>query len=340
METGYLIVDEFGAFIGKHSERLQVRKGDELLQEVPLLNLEGLVVADRGVSLSADVIAACAEAGIPIHVVHYSGRVCASIFAAGLTGTIETRRAQLMAYGDHRGLALAKAFALGKISNQSALVRYLAKYRKETQPELYRELIWLAGEIMDCAADLRELSGATSEEIRLRLLAAEGRAAAKYWQAVRLMVNVPADWEGRTGRGATDPVNAALNYGYGILYAQVERAVVLAGLDPYAGFIHADRPGKPSLVLDLVEEFRAPAVDRAIFAMINRGTKLEMDAESRLVQQTRRTIAENVLERLDKPERYERKKTALRHIIQSQARHIATFVRGDRAAYKPFLARW
>lgn len=340
METGYLIVDQFGAFIGKHSERLQVRKGEELLQEIPLLNLEGLVIADRGVSLSADAIAACAEAGIPIHIVHHSGHVCASLFAAGLAGTIETRRAQLLAYDDHRGLALAKAFARGKISNQSALVRYLAKYRKETQPALYRELGWLAGEILDCAADLGELSGATSEEIRSQLLATEGRAAEKYWQAVRLVVNVPEDWPGRTGRGATDPVNAALNYGYGILYAQVERAVVLAGLDPYAGFIHADRPGKPSLVLDLIEEFRVPAVDRVIFAMINRGSKLEMDAENRLTQPTRRAIAENVLERLDKPERYERKKMALQHIIQSQARHIATFIRGDRPSYKPFLARW
>jgi CRISPR-associated protein Cas1 len=154
------------------------------------------------------------------------------------------------------------------------------------------------------------------------------------------MVNVPAGWEGRTGRGATDPVNAALNYGYGILYGQVERAVVLAGLDPYAGFIHADRPGKPSLVLDLVEEFRAPAVDRVIFAMINRNSKLEMDTENLLVQETRRAVAGNVLERLDKPERYERKKMALRHVIQTQARHIATFVRGDRAHYQPFVVRW
>jgi len=266
--------------------------------------------------------------------------VCASIFAAALTGTIQTRRAQLSSFGDARGVALARAFALGKVQNQAALVRYLAKYRKGLDPDLHRELGWLAGEILDVTANIERLRGDTAEDMREALLAAEGRAAQKYWEAVRRVVAVPADWPGRTGRGATDPLNAALNYGYGILYAQVERAVVLAGLDPYAGFIHADRPGKPSLVLDLIEEFRAPVVDRCIFAMANRRTRLEVDKEGLLPQPVRRAVAENVLERLDKPERYERKKVALRHIIQSQARHVATFVRGERAAYRPFVVRW
>lgn len=339
-EPQYLIVEQWGAFISRHSERLIVKKADVVLQEVPLLTLEGVILPDRGVALSADVIAACAEAGIPIHFVHFSGRVSASVFSAGLTGTIQTRRAQLAAAADARGVHLARAFALGKVQNQAALVRYLAKYRKGIKPELFRELACLAAEILDSTATLERLRADTAEQIRDQVLAAEGRAAERYWQAVRRVVSVPKDWAGRTGRGATDPLNAALNYGYGILYAQIERAVMLAGLDPYAGFIHADRPGKPSLVLDLIEEFRAPVVDRTIFAMVNRRSKIELDEEDRLPQAVRRAIAENVLERLSKPEHYERKKVALRHIIQSQARHLATFVRGERATYRPFVVRW
>lgn len=340
MEDAYLVADEWGAFVGRHSERLQVKKGGELLREAPLVNLEGVIVADRGVSVSADALAACADAGVPVHVVRPSGAVVVTLFAAGLAGTIQTRRAQLEAARDRRGVALAKAFVLGKVSNQAALVRYLAKYRKDADPALHRELTWLAGEIMDCAAELERVDGESAEAVRGRLLSVEGRAADKYWDAVRRVVHVPEDWAGRTGRGATDPVNAALNYGYGILYTQMERVVMLAGLDPYAGFIHADRPGKPSLVLDMVEEFRVPVVDRTIFAMINRGAKLEMDDDNLLVQEARRAVADNVLERLGKPERYERKKVALRHIMQSQARHVATFLRGERPAYKPFVVRW
>jgi CRISPR-associated protein Cas1 len=131
-----------------------------------------------------------------------------------------------------------------------------------------------------------------------------------------------------------------LNYGYGILYGQIERAIILAGLDAYGGFIHADRPGKPSLVLDLIEEFRAPVVDRTVLGLVNKGTKLAQDEKGLLTLETRRLLAERVLARLETAERYERKQQPLRIIIQSQARHIATFVRGDRAQYKPFLARW
>src|SRR5881409_3033564 len=81
----------------------------------------------------------------------------------------------------------------------------------------------------------------------------EGRAAQGYWSQIASIIPAELAWPGRETRGATDPFNAALNYGYGILYGQVEQALTLAGLDPYGGFLHADRPGKRSLVLDLIE---------------------------------------------------------------------------------------
>ncbi len=340
MDLEYLIVDQWGAFVGKHSERIQVRLKDTTIHEVPLMKLNAIFVTSRGVSISADAVTACSEAGIPIHFIRSSGYVSASIYAAGLTGTIQTRRAQLEAYSDQRSIALAKAFAAGKIFNQAALLRYMAKYRKQTDPNAFRELQWSTGEILDHIIELERLEGPYIDAIRFQILSIEGRAAEKYWNAVRLAVNVPEDWTGRVGRGAQDSFNTALNYGYGILYAQVERAIILAGLDPYAGFLHADRAGKPSLVLDLIEEFRAPAVDRVLFAMANRNTRFEQDDEKRLTTATRRTIAEQVLQRLDKAERYGRKKMLLRHIIQEQARHMATFLRGERPSYTPFNVRW
>ena len=115
-------------------------------------------------------------------------------------------------------------------------------------------------------------------------------------------------WPGRETRGATDRFNSALNYGYGILYAKVEQALVLAGLDPYGGFLHADRPGKPSLVLDLIEEFRQTVVDRTIIGMVNKHVAIEQDENDRLTETTRKKIAEKVLERLESSEMYEKKR--------------------------------
>ncbi len=337
----HLIVEERGAFVSKHQGRLWVKKGKEVLQQAPLMHLEQVIVSGQGVSFSADAVAACAGQGIPIHFVSFQGTPYASLYAAGLTGTVQTRRAQLAAYTDRRGVSLAVAIAQAKIKNQAALLRYMAKYRKETQPELYQELRLLALEVEDHLTGLDKLASQPCvDDIRTDLLGLEGRAAQKYWDGVKQVVQVGADWPGRRGRGATDPVNSALNYGYGILYGQIERAIVLAGLDPYGGFIHADRPGKPSLVLDLIEEFRQPVVDRTVFAMLNKGTAIELDEQGRLTDASRQALIGKLFERLDKPEKYGRKNQPMRFIVQNQARHLATFVRGDRANYHGFEVKW
>lgn len=338
----HLIVEETGAYIGKHQGRLQVRKGKEVLQQAPLLHLEQVVVSGRGVGLSAEAVAACVEQGVPIYFISFEGTPFASLYAAGLTGTVQTRRAQLLAYTDQRGVAIALAIAAAKLKNQAALLTYLAKYRKEKEPALYQELRLLALEIEDHLLELDRLAQhpKSIDELRAELMGLEGRAAQKYWQGVKQVVQVGPDWPGRKGRGAKDPVNSALNYGYGILYGQIEWAIVLAGLDPYAGFIHADRPGKPSLVLDLIEEFRQPVVDRAVFALLNKGTAIKLDEKGRLTEESRQVLISKVFEKLATPEKYHSKKVPLRIIIQNQARHLATFMRGDRVKYEGFTVKW
>ena len=184
------------------------------------------------------------------------------------------------------------------------------------------------------------LGAQTVEELRERVMSVEGRAAQRYWRVVGMVIPSALGWPGRETRGAVDPFNSALNYGYGILYAQVERALTLAGLDPYGGFLHADRPGKPSLVLDGIEEFRQTVVDRTVIAFVTRGSPLEQDERGMLTEPVRRHLAEKVLERLEGTELYEGKRQTLRVIIQSQARHAATFLRGERAVYTPFVAGW
>ncbi len=222
-------------------------------------------------ALSADAVRGLLYGGHPHPLPLPDGRPTAALYSAGLTGTVLTRREQLLAYRDRRGVDLAVAFARGKITNQAGFLRYLARYREEAAPEVGRQLNEAAERVRDSLEELRRLQGDTVEEIRGRLLSIEGRAAQHYWDALQAVVPEAYGWPGRQTRGAQDPVNAALNYGYGILYGQVERALVLAGLDPYAGFIHADRPGKPSLVFDLIEEFRAVVVDRTVVGMTTKG---------------------------------------------------------------------
>jgi CRISP-associated protein Cas1 len=340
MIVEHLIADTFGTHIGKYSERLKVTRDKETLAQAPLLHLKSVLVSSRGVSISADALEACCERGIPIFFIDNQGDNYAAVYAPGLIGTVMTRREQLFAYHDARGKNFALAIAEAKIHNQSSTLKYLAKTRAETQPDLYQELRLRAGEVLDCIAWLDRLEGETVDDLRGQIMAAEGNAAKRYWSAVSIVLPEHYVWPGRQGRGAIDPLNSLLNYGYGILYGQIEQALLLSGLDPYAGFLHTDRPGKPSLVLDLIEEFRQAAVDRPVFGLANRDFTIEQDARGQLTADTRRIFAEKILEHLQANVRYEGKRYPLRFVIQNQARHLAAYFRGNRETYEPFKATW
>ena len=136
----------------------------------------------------------------------------------------------------------------------------------------------------------------------------------------------------------SDAVNAALNYGYGILTSHVWGAVMNAGLEPFAGFLHVDRSGKPSLVLDLIEEFRQPVVDRAILSWLNKGRKIRMQG-GLLDGEARENVASRILLRLNATEAHRGKHHQVRSIVQMQARLAASAVRGLRD-YRPFSFKW
>lgn len=335
-----LVVETRGVLVCKHQGRVRVMREKERLQEVPLVMLEQVIIASNGVAVTSDVVRVCSENGIPIHFVGGSGRSYGTLYSSGLTGTIQTRRAQMDAYSDKRGMALARAFVCGKLQNQVNLLRAMVKNRREQDATCFEEVQLIVGEVRDALLAAEAVPGETCDEVRPRLLAAEGHGAERYWTGVRRLLLVDLDWPGRRTQGATDPLNAALNYGYGILYAQVGRALLLAGLDPYAGFMHTDRPGKPSLELDLIEEFRQTVVDRTILGLVNRKFELVLDEGGRLDEPTRRRLAEHILGRMDSTDHYEGKRQRLTVILQSQARHIATFVRGEREGYQPFIASW
>ena len=332
----HLIVSEFGQFIGKKSERLTVSEKGKLVQEVPLRDLEQVTVTSMGVSFSTDALAACIEFGVPVNFLNSSGKPYAMVSSPDLTGTVVTRREQLKAYDDERGLHLAKCFVRGKIANQANLIKYFAKHRKDD--EVFDGLMDKAKSMERLEEQVDQVPGKTVDEARGQLLSLEGRAAFTYWEALG-SIAVGEAFEGREHRGADDPFNACLNYGYGVLYSQVWGAVLLAGLEPFGGFLHVDRPGKPSLVLDMVEEFRAPAVDRPVIALLSRGWRPEFEDQGKMTAESRRAVAEAVLDRLDGRERYAGEKHRLSGVILAQARKIAVYLRGE-GKYEPFKSTW
>ncbi len=335
----HVIVSEYGSFLSKTSERLVVKGNKQVVLEVPFFDVEQVTVASRGVSLSADVIRACAEQGIPITFLGSRGEPYALLSSPSLTATAGTRREQYKALEDKRGLNLVKEIIDAKIHNQSALLKYAAKYRKQRDINLYEQTMDSARRVENHRSELKEIKGQCLDSVlRGQIMSVEGRASQIYWQIFQSLLPPDSGFLGREHRGAADPVNSLLNYGYGILYNQLHCALLLAGMEPFAGFLHVDRPGKHSLVLDMVEEFRQPVVDKTVLAFINRGADLRME-EDRMPDQMRKEFAAKIRERLESTEHYEGKKLALKTIIERQARHLATYIRGENK-YKAFRSTW
>ena len=330
-----VFVEGFGVSVSKKSERLVVKRKGEVIIERPFFDVERVIVATEGATISSSAIHECVKNGIPMEFISYSGVPYASLVSPSLGGTVKTRRAQLLSYEDRRGVILGKAFATGKLKNAANNLKYYAKYRKTADRAAYDFVYRRVDKIEELVGQVVGIEGSCVDEVRGVLLNAEGRGAALYWEGVRRMV---PDFPGREGRGATDLVNSLLNYGYGILYNRILSAATRAGLDPFAGYVHTDRPGKPSLVLDLIEEFRGPVVDRAVLGALGTGFKVGMDGE-KLDEKTRKLTAERVRERLAVRVKHRGRKHTLENVIHIQARSVASFVR-DGVLYKPFIGSW
>jgi len=333
-----LILSGYGLFLSKKSERLLVRKGKDVIYQFPFFRLSEVVVGSRGITLSSDMLEEVCVRGIRLSFLDYSGKPYAMVTSPMLTATVQARREQILAFNDKRGLEFGKAVVLGKIKNQERLLRYFGKYLKKEAEDRFQRIEETASQLRALWKKVPAIDAGCVNEARGTLMGTEGTAGRIYWEAVKEIIGHRVEFFGREHRGATDGVNSLLNYGYGILYSQVWGAVLNAGLEPFAGFLHVDRPGKPSLILDMVEEFRQPVVDRTVIAFVNLGTSIGMK-DGLLDADTRKSFAEKVVERLVATETYQGKQYQIRSIIQMQARRVAGFLRGE-GEYKAFSFKW
>jgi CRISPR-associated protein Cas1 len=300
-----------------------------------------VIIATHGVALSADAITFCAREGIPVDFLSPHGdpvaRLVTPIDSLGHPGL-----RQLQAVSDGSGLTLARAFIYGKLKNQLGLVKYYHKYRKRVDAEFAGAFTEVAAKLTQLIAELKAYALPRNDYDvgRQRLFAFEGQGATLYWRMVGLLLDDDVAFAGRTRQGATDLVNMLLNYGYGMIYPRVHQALVTAGLNPCISFLHTFQGNKPTLAFDLIEEFRAQAVDRAVFGMITKGEALAVDPQTgRLTQATVRKVIQNVLERLAAPVRYRGQRKPLQEVIDLQAKLLAAHLEGTKR-YRPFLARW
>ena len=325
----HMTIMEYGQFIGVRSECLTVKENDTV-KEYPLNRLKSIQVAKRGVSFSADVVLACANRGIKFFLCDFRNEIVACLAGAHQHAVVRVRQKQFEFLSGEQVARLAAMVIAGKIKNQRATLLYFKKYHRDK------------AEIIDAAAESLKL---IAREIATKpwpnyarwtdiLLGLEGRAAAQYWRCLMAADLLSGDFDGRVGRRARDLGNQCLNFGYAILATYVWNALINAGLEPYAGFFHTPRAGKPSLVLDMMEEYRAWVVDRNVIK--RRG---ELRGKSELTAAIKRRLIADIHKTFTTKYYYHRRKMRLESILQRQTYHLAGVFSGDRQ-YKNYRFRW
>lgn len=253
-----LYVSEPRARIGKDGDTLVVRIDDSRVAEARLAETSSVVLFGSA-QISTQAVQSLCERGIPVCYLSSGGWFYGTTH--GLPAkNVDLRRSQYRAADDPaRCLALARRFVAAKVANQRTLLR-------RNHPSL-------SADVLDgLKRDVRQSLKAPALE---SLLGVEGTAARRYFGEFAGLFKgdgaVEFTLEGRNKRPPKDPVNALLSFGYAVLTREWTTALHLAGLDPYLGFYHQPRHGKPALALDLMEEFRPLVVDSAVVTAVNNG---------------------------------------------------------------------
>lgn len=338
LNTVYVTTE--GAALRKDGANLVAEVEGEERARVPLHMLASAVVFGP-IYVSPALMAACATAGISIVLLDRNGRFQARI-EGPTTGNVLLRRAQYRA--SETPEAIVRSIVVGKVANQrSVLMRALRDYGDEFDTAS-RSTISSVVERMAAILRRVELSNEGVDQLR----GSEGEAANLYFSVFDRLIRTPDPdmrWTGRSRRPPLDPVNALLSFLYTLLTHDCRSACESVGLDPSVGFLHRDRPGRPSLALDLMEELRPVLADRLALSLINRRQLRAGDFETReggavlLRDEARKTVlaAWQSRKKEEREHLFLEEKAPLGLVPYLQAQMLARHLRGDLDAYPPWF---
>lgn len=331
------------AYLAKDGDAVAVRIGHEVKLRLPLHNLGGIVCFGR-VGASPALLGACATVGVAISFCTEHGRFLARC-SGFTTGNVLLRREQYRWADDPaRAAPVVRSILFAKLANARTVL--LRAAREHPDADAAQRLIRAAN---DLASSINAARTAQSVDA---LRGVEGDAASTYFAVFNDLLRPTSSaartafaFHNRSRRPPLDRVNALLSFLYALLAHDARTACESCGLDPAVGFLHVDRPGRPGLALDMMEEFRAFLADRLALSLINLGQVKASGfvvTESGAVEMTDATRREVVaayqkrkLETITHP--FLNEKTTVGLLVHLQARLLARHIRGDLDAYPPFI---
>ena len=315
-----LVLNTRGSFLKKNRNCFLVKTDDKSF-EVSADKVDSILITTSA-TITTDAIKFAVDNNIDIVFLDHFGDPYGRIWHSKLGSTVLIRRRQLEKSDQPAGFDMAKEWMLTKIDNQIDFLKDLKKNRPEMKDAIQG---YITG-IETLRGDLAVLKGILDER-RGQVMGMEGMASRTYFAALNAVM--PDRWKfaGRSRNPAADEFNCLLNYGYGVLYSMVEKSCIIAGLDPYVGFMHTDNYNKKSLVFDLIEMYRIYA-DRTVlnlfakkqvkedqFDTIPNGLTLNKDGKAMLIQA--------INERFDRTISYHGRNIKVRNTLQYDCHRIA-----------------
>jgi CRISPR-associated protein Cas1 len=331
-----LYVTTQNAYLHKEGQSVVVNVEKETRLRVPAHTLDG-IVCFGAISMSPFLMHHCAESNVAVSFLSQYGKFLARI-QGPVSGNVLLRRGQYRIADDPDAAAsIARNMLLGKLANARAVVRRgLRDHGENANLKKAESRLSQYVHRLETPMPINELRGN------------EGEAAASYFAAFPQLITVKEEafaFAGRNRRPPTDPVNALLSFTYTLLVHDCRSALEGVGLDPCVGFLHTDRPGRPSLALDLMEEFRALLADRLVLSLINRRQIRPRDFNDSaggavsMTDAARKTLLatwqKRKQEEITHPYLEEKCKVGLLPHLQAQL--LARHLRGDLEAYPPFI---
>ncbi len=336
-----LYVTTQGAYLKKDGMAIDVRIQNKSAARLPVLNLNAIIAFGR-VLVSPPLMNYCAENDIHIAFLREDGRFLARV-QGPVSGNVLLRREQYRAADSpERVAAIVRNILRAKLANsKNVLARFLRDHPETDRPRIEDAVNMIRNLIVALSrngADIAALRGI------------EGAAADAYFTVFESLITVNDPefrFKSRSRRPPMDPVNAMLSFAYTILTNEMTAALESVGLDPAVGFLHTDRPGRVSLSLDLLEEFRSFLADRLVLSLINLKQVVPSDFEYsrdgavKMSDKARKTLLtawqERKREEILHPFVNEKVKLGLLPFLQ--ARLLAKHIRGEISQYPPFAWR-
>ncbi|WP_158653873.1 CRISPR-associated endonuclease Cas1 [Helicobacter cetorum] len=316
-----LCIATFGVSLSVYKDKLLAKKQGKIIQQTPLDKLKQIIIENHSTSLTSSVVYACAKRKIPINFIE-NLKPLATIFTYQASNTqIIHKQALLLNTPKH--LYLAQKFIYSKSLNQLNFLKYLNKYHKNLHSPIQK---------MKPLILKIPTTNAISE-----LFGIEGMLSSSYWQGISQAIKQPFK---RVKKGANDILNSAFNYAYAILYSKVQTYLLQAGLSLHISFLHALNSQKPTLVFDMIEEFRAFMVDRVVVSMINKKEPLTLDSNNSLSFETRKLISKNMNQKFQSLTTYKKQSISCEKIIELECLSLARFIQENSKNYKPFIGKY